>query len=126
MRCALLIAVLVFATTPAISDAAAAGCQKGPASAPYIGAADMRSIDRAADHLPAERPGFVHLTVRAPVPRSVERKPLPAAVGKVLPQYKGAGTTAFRVGERLVIVDRHGILAYILPIGHVTRPGNCP
>ena len=76
--------------------AAAAGCQKGIASAPYIGAVDMRAIDRAAVHLPAERPGKLHLSIGAAVPRGLARKPLPAAVSKVLPQYKSGGYTALR------------------------------
>ena len=105
---------------------ASAACQKGLASAPYIGAADMRAIDRAVVHLPAARPGKLHLSVGAAVPRDLDRKPLPAPVAKVLPQYKGGGYTTFRVGERLVIVNRRDVLSYILPIGHVTKLGNCP
>ncbi|MCX8254949.1 exported protein of unknown function [Beijerinckiaceae bacterium RH AL1] len=125
MRCVTLATAVAFSLL-AVPLAAAAGCQKGLASAPFIGAADMRAIDRAADHLPAHRPGLLHLSVGAAVPRSLARKPLPAAVARILPQYKGAGYTAFRVGKRLVIVNPHGILTYIMPIGPVTNPGNCP
>ena len=109
-----------------ITGPAAAGCQKGLASAPFIGAADMRAIDRAAVHLPAERPGKLHLSVGAPLPRRVARKPLPAAVARILPQYASGGYTAFRSGTRLVIVDRRDVLSYIFPMGHPTRAGNCP
>ena len=106
--------------------AGAAGCQKGVASAPYVGAADMRAIDRAAAHLPAVRPGQVHVSIGAPVPKELARKPVPAAVAKVLPQYKAAGYTAFRTGQRLLIVNPRGTLTYVMPIGAPTKPGNCP
>ena len=122
----LLAAFTILATAAPITGASAAGCQKGLASAPYVGAADMRAIDRAAVMLPAERPGKLHLSVGAAVPRDLARKSLPAPVVRVLPQYKGNGYSAFRVGDRLVIVDRRGVLTYILPIGHPTKPGNCP
>ena len=106
--------------------AGAAGCQTGGASAPYIGAADMRAIDRAAAHLPAVRPRQVHVSIGSSVPGGFMRKPVPAAVAKVLPQYKAAGYTAFRTGQRLAIVDPRGVLTYVMPIGAPTKPGNCP
>ena len=106
--------------------AASARCQTGVASAPYIGAADMRAIDKAAARLPAVRPGKVHLSIGGPLPRSLARKPLPPAVAKVLPQYKVPGYAAFRSGQQLAIVNPRGVLTYLMPIGRATRPGNCP
>lgn len=105
---------------------AGAACQTGVASAPYIGAADMRAIDRAAAHLPAVRPRKVNVSIGSPAPGGFARKPVPAAVARVLPQYKAAGYTAFRTGQRLVIVDPRGVLTYVMPIGAPTKPGNCP
>lgn len=106
--------------------AAAARCQTGLASAPYIGATDMRAIDKAAARLPAVRPGKVHLSIGGPLPHSLARKPVPPAVAKVLPQYKAPGYAAFRSGEQLAIVNPRGVLIYLMPIGRPTRPGNCP
>ncbi len=118
--------VLAFVLTSAATCGASAACQKGLASAPFIGAADMRAIDRAVVHLPAERPAKVHLSVGAQVPHAVSRKPLPEAVAKVLPQYRLGGYNAFRVGKQLVIVNRRAVISYIMPIGRASAPGNCP
>lgn len=109
-----------------IVGAGAAVCQIGVASPPYIGSADMRAIDRAAAHLPAVRPREVHVSIGAAVPGGLARKPVPPAVARVLPQYKAAGYTAFRTGQRLAIVDRRGVLTYVMPIGAPTKLGNCP
>ena len=110
-----------------VAPAASRGCQRGAiASAPFIGAADMRAIDKAARQLPNVAPRRLHASIGAAVPADVERAPVPAALARVLPQYESAGYSAFRVNGRLVIVDRRGVLSYLLPLGVAPKPGNCP
>ena len=126
VKTSLILVVALAAFTTSSGGASAAGCQKGVASAPYIGSADMRAIDRAVARLPAVRPGKVHVSVGLPVPGGLARKAVPVAVTKILPQYKAQGYTAFRTGQRLAIVNPRGVLAYVMPIGAPTTPGNCP
>ena len=113
-----------------VTSSAWAACQPtGTASAPLIGSADIKAIDRAVMFLPAVGTRQVTLNVGSVLPRKIETKPVPPAVARVLPQY--AGYKAFRSGMSLVIVDpRTRRLSYLLPLRHASGSpelpsGNC-
>ncbi len=115
---------IALALSVAATDVRAAGCQTGVASAPFIGVADMRAIDRAARKLP-KAPRRTPTSIGSSVPKSVKRAPVPRAVAKVLPQYAAQDYTAFRVGGRLAIANPGGTLSYLMPLGVASKPADC-
>lgn len=124
-RSPILVALAGFCLLLSAHRPALAACQRAGASAPFIGAADMREIDRAVVSLPAVGTKQVVLDVGATLPRGFETRAVPSAVRRVLPQY--AGYRAFRSGMTLVIVDPGSRrMAYLLPLRRHSAPTNCP